>query len=162
MFHPTRTLLVLVKTGCLGWRSGQGFGPKKNILSLGEVVDSISSGFWSSNDFDGISLSVNFLVLPVTVQRFLRLQYLLCEVYGITVKPDKKQDLYNYVTKRIRQGAVVSDDRDLSPQMETKRDKANFLEEVLGPFYCMIAPLFCLVPCLVLPVKYHTLLSGLN
>lgn len=70
MFHLRRTLLVLVKTGCLGWRNGQEFSPKKNILSFGEVVHSISSGFWSSNDFDGISLSVNFLVLPVTVQRF--------------------------------------------------------------------------------------------
>lgn len=105
---------------------------------------------------------MDFLVLPATVQRFLRLQYLLCEVYGITVKPDEKQKLYSYVTKRTRQGAVASDNRDLSPQMETKRDKANFLEEVLGPFYCMIAPLFCLVPCFVLPVKYHTLSPGLN
>jgi hypothetical protein len=92
---------------------------------------------------------MGILVLPGTIQRFLRLQYLLCDVYGIRAKPDIKQNLYNYVTKRTRQGAVASDNRDLSPQMETTRNKANFLEEVLGPFYCMIAPLFCLVPCLL-------------
>lgn len=29
-----------------------------------------TSGFWSSNDFDGISSSMNFLVIPATAQDF--------------------------------------------------------------------------------------------